>query len=314
MDFVIPRSLATILASALSMHPAFYGLDPLVEHSSSDSNQLAHRNNRHDIFYAQLVGHAGIGKRRLAACIRSEVTPPPALAEQAHSIRNPPSNTDIKFRTAETLPIDISNPSNSNASTTSSTLPLLRTSDQTALVPKTTVEPGTRYDLILLMVNMTNRVSWDECKRSLLCLDAGWFLGRCAIVVTQVCAVSKYAFDRDDITEFLDEFYDVPTIWTNLDKDEEATLAAAQVIRMLEIGAGYRVRKETSSFGSTSSSSLSESGTATTSAQGQTRAASLTRGSAIGSRTTATHLMMKSPDKYTVRVTTLLDEAAPEDQ
>ncbi|CAO3571255.1 unnamed protein product [Mortierella alpina] len=263
MDFVIPRSLATIL----------------------------------------LVGHAGIGKRRLAACIRTEVTPPPALAEQAHLIRSPPSNTDIQFRTAEILPLDLSSPSDPTASVA---LPLLRTSDPAGSTSRTTVEPGTRYDLILLMVNMTNRVSWDECKRSLLHLDAGWFLGRCAIVVTQVCAVSKYAFDRDDITEFLDEFYDVPTIWTNLDQDEEATLAAAQVIRMLEIGAGYRLRKEPSSLGSTLLPGLSGAGTA--SAQGPARAASLAGGSAIGSRTTATHLMVKSPDKYTVQVTTLLDE------
>ncbi|KAF9965966.1 hypothetical protein BGZ70_003688 [Mortierella alpina] len=251
-----------------------------------------------------LVGHAGIGKRRLAACIRTEVTPPPALAEQADSIRNPPSNTDIRFRTAETLPLDISSASDS---TTSSTLPLLRKSDQASSIPETTVEPGTRYDLILLMVNMTNRVSWDECKRSLLHLDAGWFLGRCAIVVTQVCAVSKYDFDRDDITEFLDEFYDVPTIWTNLDQDEEATLAAAQVIRMLEIGAGYRLRKKPSSLRPTLSPELS--GTGTFSAQGPTRTASLAGESTIGSRTTATHLMMKSPDRYTVQVTTLLEEA-----
>lgn len=86
-------------------------------------------------------------------------------------------------------------------------------------------------------------------------------------------------------------------------------MAAAQVIRILEIGAGYRLRRETSSYGT---KSLPESGTGTTAAQGQTRVASLTRGSAIGSRTTATHLMMKSPDKYTVQVTTLLDDAVPD--
>ncbi|KAI7820053.1 centromere protein M (CENP-M)-domain-containing protein [Gamsiella multidivaricata] len=283
MDFTIPRSSATIL----------------------------------------LVGHAGIGKRRLASCIRSELAPPSNSSADAA----PKSNTDISFRTAETLPLE-------KDGHISATLPLLRrfaSEHSVKQATETVVESVVRYDLILFMVNMTNRISWDECKGSLLQLDPGCFLGRCAIVITRVAAVSKYAFDRDDITDFLDSFYDIPTIWTNLDVDSEATLTAFQVVRILEVSAGYRRRAENSLLFSISHmpiapivSSASMNGIAA--AGGSKAKASMMPlatstsssfvGSNLGNRLTATHLLMKSPEKYTVLVTSLPgdeDETSGED-
>jgi hypothetical protein len=154
----------------------------------------------------QLVGHAGIGKRRLASYIRSESTAPskptPETAESGTGnnitttstiantdttqsfLRSFTSNTNVRFRTAEILP-KVMGPMDVQ----SSTLPVINgvesitttdVNDQTSVV-----DSVTRYDLILFVISMANQDSWNDCKQALLRLDPGWFLGRCAIVVTE---------------------------------------------------------------------------------------------------------------------------------
>jgi len=104
------------------------------------------------------------------------------------------SNTDIRFRTAETLPFEDS----LDQASPSSHLPVLRsyvgytppeqptaaTGTIASLAPEV-VESTARYDLILFMVSISNRDSWEDCKKYLQQLDPAWFFGRCAIVVTQ---------------------------------------------------------------------------------------------------------------------------------
>jgi hypothetical protein len=136
-----------------------------------------------------------------------------------------------------------------------------------------------------------------------------------------VAAVSKYAFDRDQITDFVDDFYDVPTLWTNLEVDSDASLAALQILRLLEVGAGYRRRGGNSSLASlsgtypvvaTTDGAAFKAETATTTvtkALEPTPSSSFLAGSFMGSnighRLTATHLLMRTPEKYTVPITTL---------
>ncbi|KAF9184403.1 hypothetical protein BGZ50_003723 [Haplosporangium sp. Z 11] len=227
---------------------------------------------------------------------------------------SPVSNTDIHFRTAEALSLGATPGSNT------STLPLLQHLDTQAAgtSPSSSkghvVESVMRYDLMLLMVNMTNKESWEECKQALLCLDPNWFLGRCAVVVTKVAAVSKYAFERDDITEFLDSFSKVPVVWTNLEVASEASLAAIQILRTLEISAGYRRRgrnslsTHSSPLGAMTNPTVSvNSGTtlpmpaiessisSSTISEGYTYA-----GFNMGSCMTVTHLLVQTPEKYIV--------------
>ncbi|KAF9917460.1 hypothetical protein BX616_000914 [Lobosporangium transversale] len=262
MDFIIPRSTTTIL----------------------------------------LVGHAGIGKRRLASYIRSEVTSQPLQQEQAIASELPAIgnlhgiNTDVNFRTAESLSFAVSGPG------AAPKMPLIRPFNNDQQSIPGVMESVTRYDLILFMVNMSNHTSWEDCKQSLLQLDPGWFLGHCAIVITRVAAVSKYAFDRDDVTNFLEDFYDIPTIWTNLDVDREATLAALQVVRMLEVGAGYRRPDRVPDANST----WSGFGPSTNSWRQLLTSSSAVR-SVLGDRVTATHHLMRTPEKYIVEMTTFSD-------
>ncbi|KAK3828743.1 MAG: centromere protein M (CENP-M)-domain-containing protein [Benniella sp.] len=176
------------------------------------------------------------------------------------------------------------------------------------------MESVARYDLIVFMVNMSNRASWDECRHSLRQLDPGWFLGRCALVVTQVAAVSKYAFDRDDITDFIDGYYDVPTMWVNLDVDSEAALAALQLVRILEIGAGYRRRNDSGLLGTLTGSQVGGTLTGPTTTSAASSFWGSYRCSKLGSRLTATHVMMKCPEMYTVPITTLLAVEAEEEE
>jgi hypothetical protein len=129
-----------------------------------------------------------------------------------------------------------------------------------------------------------------------------------------VAAVSKYAFDRDDITDFIDGYYDVPTMWVNLDVESEAALAALQLVRILEIGAGYRRRNDAGLLGMLTGSQVGGiiAGPTTTSAASSFWGSY--RCSKLGSRLTATHVMMKCPEMYTVPITTLLAVEAEEDE
>ncbi|KAG0326933.1 hypothetical protein BGZ99_008697 [Dissophora globulifera] len=275
---------------------------------------------------AILARHAGIGKRRLASCIRSEIMPHPAPAIATGATTSdalgpiPPSNTDVYFRTAEELPLLILGPGSSQGASTLS-LPLLRAfSDEVepSNLPSTStltptmasalkknrdedvavVDSVARYDLILFLIDMTNRTSWEQTKTSVMQLDPAWFLGHCAFVVTRVAAVSKYAFERDDITDFIEEFYDIPTVWTNLDNDSEAALAGFQLVRILEVGAGYRRIRSPSELNTYSLMGQRKQ-------QPQRQALSEYPKSTLGDRLTATHLLMRSPDKYQVRMTTI---------
>ncbi|KAF8972832.1 hypothetical protein BGZ46_010034 [Entomortierella lignicola] len=254
-----------------------------------------------------LIGHAGIGKRRLASYIRSEITSQDPNSDSISDKNHTASNTNVNFRTAESLPInEILEPP--GASSLSLLRPLDTTTTSASSKSSSTrpvVESTTRYDLVLFMVDMSNRLSWEGTKRSLLQLDPGWFFGRCAIVVTRISTVSKYAFDRDDITDFVQGFYDIPTIWSNLDIDSEATLTALQVVRMLEVCTGFRRwNVDNSRVGLSRAHESLESGTessSVTSAMSSLRLSSNSRvGSTLGFRSTATHFLLKSPEKYSV--------------
>ncbi|KAG0283395.1 hypothetical protein BGZ96_012236 [Linnemannia gamsii] len=282
----------------------------------------------------QLVGHAGIGKRRLASYIRTEITVPPLTPTSSSTTdpsanatlpsittnvaqpcsRSSTSNTNVSFRTAETLPGGIGQEDGQN-----STLPVLRalpsidnninSSAETGVNAQGAVESVARYDLILLLVTMSNQDSWDDCKQALLRLDPGWFLGRCAIVVTEVENVSKYAFDRDEITEFLERFYNIPTVWTNLDITSEATLAATQIVRLLEIASGYRRQERDYSLTSLSQATALSSSTGALASLSSTASLSgLYLGSNIGNRIHTTPSFIRTPIPYNVPVTVLAKE------
>lgn len=125
--------------------------------------------------------------------------------------------------------------------------------------------------------------------------------------------MSKYAFDRDEITDFLDDFYEVPKIWTNLDQDSEGALAAVQVVRLLEVGGAYRppLFKHRRAF----HSSVTDGDTAVAPVISATVAAlSSTRfyGSVVGQRKITPLSMMRTPERYIVESTTLPEgESSP---
>ncbi|KAK5816186.1 hypothetical protein F5H01DRAFT_343868 [Linnemannia elongata] len=293
MDFTIPRSSATIL----------------------------------------LVGHAGIGKRRLASYIRKEIVPPPTLTssstnpvtyKSSNSITTPStsanvaqpfnrsssSSTKVSFRTAESIPDGIRHEDGQV-----SLLPIFKafpptvnnsSSTVTGLNDQGAVDSVTRYDLILLLITMANRDSWDDCKRAILRLDPGWFLGRVAIVVTEVANVSKYAFDRDEIPDFVEQFYDIPTVWTNLNVSSEATLAAAQIVRLLEISSGYRREDRDYSFAGLAQTTAAFSSTRAQSALSSPASLSgLYLGSDLGSRANITPSFVRTPITYYGPVTVM---------
>ncbi|KAK3833992.1 MAG: hypothetical protein J3R72DRAFT_452725 [Linnemannia gamsii] len=261
-----------------------------------------------------LVGHAGIGKRRLASFIRSKIAVPTVTTDDAHSFdRSSTSNTNVMFRTAETLPRVIG-----QADGQSSLLSVLKGADSNATTgaydQATVVDSVARYDLILFVVDMANQDSWDDCKRSLLRLDPGWFLGRCAIVVTEVANVSKYAFDRDEIMDYLERFYNIPTVWTNLNSTFEATLAATQIIRLLEIASGYRRQDRDYSL-----AGLSQATAASLPARSPLTAFSSTAslsglylGSNLGGRITTTPSLVRTPIPYRTPMTVLGNDSDQE--
>ncbi|KAG0355520.1 hypothetical protein BG005_005538 [Podila minutissima] len=287
-----------------------------------------------------IVGHAGIGKRRLASHIRNGLglapvttTPPPSTSPDTITPSSPPprirpttaSNTDISFRTAETLPFE---DSPNQISSPSSRLPVLRsyagytpadkptpaTATTESLTAPEVVESTARYDLILFMVSISNQDSWEDCKKYLQQLDPAWFFGRCAIVVTQVTAVARYAFDREDISNHLRTLYDIPVMWTNLDHASDARATASAIIRMLELN-GYRRRGGNRSLASLSASLALPGEVIPTTTQDSTGAMmgvsalppsfGLYIGSNIGSRATTSFDCMRTAATYNISATTL---------
>ncbi|KAG0320606.1 hypothetical protein BG000_003504 [Podila horticola] len=299
MDFAVPRSTTTILAS-----------------------------------------HAGIGKRRLASHIRNGLglgpvttTAPPSSSSDATTPSSPPprirpttaSNTDISFRTAETLPfedspVQISSPSShlpvlrSYAGYTPTEKPTPATATAESLAAPEVVESSARYDLILFMVSISNRDSWDDCKKYLQQLDPAWFFGRCAIVVTQVAVAARYAFDREEISTHLRNLYDIPVLWTNLGHASDARATASAIIRMLELN-GYRRRSGNRSLASLSASLALPGETISNTTQDAAVAMiglpalppsfGLFIGSNIGSRTTTSFDCMRTVASYNISATTL---------
>ncbi|KAG0077075.1 hypothetical protein BGZ90_007747 [Linnemannia elongata] len=136
---------------------------------------------------------------------------------------------------------------------------------------------------------MANRDSWDDCKRAILRLDPGWFLGRVAIVVTEVANVSKYAFDRDEIPDFVEQFYDIPTI-----------------VRLLEISSGYRREDRDYSFTGLAQTTAAFSSTRAQSALSSPASLSgLYLGSDLGSRANITPSFVRTPITYYGPVTVM---------
>ncbi|KAI9240964.1 MAG: hypothetical protein BYD32DRAFT_407131 [Podila humilis] len=299
MDFAVPRSTATIL----------------------------------------IVGHAGIGKRRLASHIRSGLGLAPMtttnLPSETITPSSPPprirpttaSNTDIMFRTAEILPFEDS----PDQASTLSRLPMLRsyagytlpeqpttaTATAASLAPEI-IESAARYDLILFMVSISNRDSWEDCKKYLQQLDPAWFFGRCAIVVTQVAVAAKYAFDREEISNHLRTLYDIPVLWTNMGHASDARATASAIIRMLELN-GYRRRGGSRSLASLSAS-LALPGESVPTTQDAAAAMlglsalppsfGLFIGSNVGSRATTSFDSMRTTAIYNNSATTLLPNIA----
>ncbi|KAG0026483.1 hypothetical protein BGZ81_006324 [Podila clonocystis] len=240
---------------------------------------------------------------------------------------------EIKFRlepvrsklTAETLPFEdspyqISSPScrlpvlRSYAGYTPAEKPTPATATAESLASPEVIESSARYDLILFMVSISNRDSWEDCKKYLQQLDPAWFFGRCAIVVTQVAVAARYAFDREDISNHLRTLYDIPVMWTNLGHASDARATASAIIRMLELN-GYRRRGGSRSLASLSAS-LAQPGEAMRTTTQDAAAAMISIpalppsfglfiGSNIGSRATTSFDFMRTAASYNISATTL---------
>ncbi|KAG0340863.1 hypothetical protein BG004_006241 [Podila humilis] len=274
-----------------------------------------------------IVGHAGIGKRQLATHIRNELSPATMVAPSTNNdttndvSRNHKelgqattvSNTNVRFRTAETLPSDEKKKKGivEYRSTEISRLPVLRTfdddeddlettttttakakaktlsalmedSDSTTITPRS-VDSIARYDLIVFMVSLINRDSWED-----------------------LTSVNRYAFNREDITRHLNTVYDIPVLWTNLNHVSDARATSASIIRMLEL-TGYRYRRRD---GDKPTANISAAAATTTVAAGAAlapvgEAAFIRSLSTSSSRRTTSFEFMKTIERYNVSSTTL---------
>ncbi|KAF9165588.1 hypothetical protein DFQ26_009720 [Actinomortierella ambigua] len=164
-----------------------------------------------------LVGPAGAGKRSLAAAIR----------DSAATNISTKDTVRIHFRTAEVLPILTDNDVRSK---TMNMIPTLSTAHQNQ--PGDDEKRGSfRYDIILIVVDMTNKKSWVDCQKSLRSLEPSWFLGH-------FDQTAHYAFDREDIEDFIAEFYEFPVFWANLQDAAELVDVAMGSLRLLGVATG----------------------------------------------------------------------------
>ncbi|KAF9969864.1 hypothetical protein BGZ73_007602 [Actinomortierella ambigua] len=179
-----------------------------------------------------LIGPAGAGKRSLAAAIRDA-----GAGATKDTVK-------LHFRTAEVPPLtnnhDLSPGLDSGLSKGTKTMgifpdPLTVSQNQEEDDEK---RGSFRYDIILIIVDMTNKKSWIDCQKSLRHLEPSWFLGHCALVVTKVDQTAHYAFDREDIEDFVADFYEFPIFWANLQDQQELADVAMGSLRLLSVATG----------------------------------------------------------------------------
>ncbi|KAM3833558.1 centromere protein M [Vipera latastei] len=115
-----------------------------------------------------------------------------------------------------------------------------------------------RIDLIVFMINIQSKYSFEDIEASLIHVDANFFLGKVCFLVTGVGRMSKISVDMDAIWKLADR-YCSPVLFCELECEKVRTVTAQRLLRMLQICAGHVSGMSSLSFSSLMKCSIEDS-------------------------------------------------------
>ncbi|XP_026552961.1 centromere protein M [Pseudonaja textilis] len=95
-----------------------------------------------------------------------------------------------------------------------------------------------RIDLIVFMINVQSKYSFEDIEASLIHVDANFFLGKVCLLVTGVGRMNKISVDMDAVWKLADR-YCSPVLFCELECEKVRTVTAQRLLRMLQICAGH---------------------------------------------------------------------------
>ncbi|XP_015669015.1 centromere protein M [Protobothrops mucrosquamatus] len=115
-----------------------------------------------------------------------------------------------------------------------------------------------RIDLIVFMINIQSKYSFEEIEASLIHVDANFFLGKVCLLVTGVGRMNKISVDMDAIWKLANR-YCSPVLLCELEYEKIRTATAQRLLRMLQICAGHVSGMSSLSFSSLMKCSIEDS-------------------------------------------------------
>ncbi|XP_039191537.1 centromere protein M isoform X2 [Crotalus tigris] len=115
-----------------------------------------------------------------------------------------------------------------------------------------------RIDLIVFMINIQSKYSFEEIEASLIHVDANFFLGKVCLLVTGVGRMNKISVDMDAVWKLADR-YCSPVLFCELECEKVRTVTAQRLLRMLQICAGHVSGMSSLSFSSLMKCSIEDS-------------------------------------------------------
>ncbi|CAG8488679.1 6589_t:CDS:2 [Paraglomus brasilianum] len=118
----------------------------------------------------------------------------------------------------------------------------IRTAESLPLPSASTPRP--RIDFVLFMLSMTQADSFEVFKNSVKKLNEEYFLGRCAVVVTQgkrLEKVTHYTFECAELEYFISNVCgDMHTFYVNLTDQVNVQVIVGQINSLIEVACGYK--------------------------------------------------------------------------
>ncbi|XP_063164666.1 centromere protein M isoform X1 [Candoia aspera] len=115
-----------------------------------------------------------------------------------------------------------------------------------------------RIDLIVFMINVQSKYSFEDIEASLRHVDANFFLGKVCLLVTGVGRMNQISVDMDAVWKLADH-YCSPVLFCELECEKVRTVTAQRLLRMLQICAGHVSGMSSLSFSSLMKISIDDS-------------------------------------------------------
>ncbi|XP_070610906.1 centromere protein M [Erythrolamprus reginae] len=115
-----------------------------------------------------------------------------------------------------------------------------------------------RIDLIVFMINVQSKYSFEDIEASLMHVDTNYFLGKVYFLVTGVGRMNKISVDMDAVWKLADR-YCSPVLFCELESEKVRTVTAQRLLRILQICAGQVSGMSPLSFSSLMKSSIEDS-------------------------------------------------------